>query len=687
MIKVNYLIEREDNGKIRTFLPFCKELDNLSLIEAPNSSGKSTLLHMIASSFYGNKNPRITDSLREKMKCLTDHQKYNFEIEIFDKNKKLILKAINNNDNSKVYEYDKKGKEQILSYDSFNRDYALIYDIPQNPIDRLKHVFDTFNQDQDKIKTGIQKLKSKVNTTLRLIKDQKNPEKITEKKKEQSETKQKIENFVKDKEEVKKKLSSLGRYIGAKFFDETREVLSKIKSQIKEEQNKLNDINKSINKKNNLSSSFSKKIEKIKSLHNEIFQGMDNLKYKDFKLWNVISFNRIYELKTFDKDLSKIGEEFKKYLHDEIVKIPKQETTKYEFFEKLIEIIKQYESDNIEIPNINTNIYDFIKILETEKDKSKTNSRRYSYLRELRNKVEDLLTEVSNFNFKEIENIDNVDITEIKYESELRSYISSLETEKERIQKKLQYYDNLDKEYSYLKLSQIPKDDFEVYSYLKEEELTLEYNKLEDKKKDLNDKINKSNSYIAILDEEIKKLEDIEEHPLFNKFDQLKKLNNETLESLNLLFVNDYSDYITSISKKENPKKSEQKIFNKLLFNLLAKQVDIIYHIDKLYHTKEIDLIENTILTEEGDLIRLSHMGTGQSQSAYLNSILNSVSNKKLLILFDEISMMDKKSISLIFEKMNDLYNKEKLLLGFVVKSIDGKIKIQTIGDIIGKNN
>jgi hypothetical protein len=73
-------------------------------------------------------------------------------------------------------------KEQILSYDSFNRDYALIYDIPENPIDRLKHIFDTFKQDQ-KNKNRIQKLKSKVNITLRLIKDQKNPEKINEKKK------------------------------------------------------------------------------------------------------------------------------------------------------------------------------------------------------------------------------------------------------------------------------------------------------------------------------------------------------------------------------------------------------------------------------------------------------------------------------------------------------------------------
>jgi hypothetical protein len=98
---------------------------------------------------------------------------------------------------------------------------------------------------------------------------------------------------------------------------------------------------------------------------------MDNLKYKDLKVWNVISFNRIYELKSFDKDLNKIGGEFKTYLHDELVKIPKQETTRYEFFEKLIEIIKQYESDNIEIPNINTNSYNFIKTLENERDKSK----------------------------------------------------------------------------------------------------------------------------------------------------------------------------------------------------------------------------------------------------------------------------------------------------------------------------
>lgn len=68
MIKYDYLIKRDEQDEIRTYTPVLpRELDDICLIEGPNSSGKSTLLHIIALALNGKDNPGVCKALKDKM--------------------------------------------------------------------------------------------------------------------------------------------------------------------------------------------------------------------------------------------------------------------------------------------------------------------------------------------------------------------------------------------------------------------------------------------------------------------------------------------------------------------------------------------------------------------------------------------------------------------------------------------
>ena len=83
MINYDYKIEREEDekGGIVEYIPdkIPKELPPIVYIEGPNSSGKSTLLHIISLGFYGLKNDAITPDLKDKMdNLLNSKSKLNF---------------------------------------------------------------------------------------------------------------------------------------------------------------------------------------------------------------------------------------------------------------------------------------------------------------------------------------------------------------------------------------------------------------------------------------------------------------------------------------------------------------------------------------------------------------------------------------------------------------------------------
>ncbi|MHA1756011.1 MAG: AAA family ATPase [Promethearchaeota archaeon] len=698
-IKVDYLIKRDTGKKKIEFKPFANKMENLTLIEAPNSSGKSTLLHMIAFSFFGDKNKRIPKELKEKMKSLFDDQKFNFKIEIYDKKNNLILKSEKKKDFDEpdVYEYI-KGKEQIITPETFNRKYVLIYDTPQDPINRLDHIFSSFKSDQNNIVSGLHKLIENINNLMREIKDSKDPEKI----KEIEKSIELLNKQLEEKEQEFKKKSyekkELGKFIASKFYFDYLDKIKGIEKSIKYVKDKINDISKSLDKKITKAnmSKYLLELEKIEKLRNSISQNikdfLDSNGKRDLIVWENLSFSRTLDIKKFDSEFEKIALNFNDFLINELKnKFNKEDLEKTKCFEQIIKVLESYKHSKFNISSFGLEISSFIEKLNEEYKESLGNYYKYKNMKQCREDLLNLINKISQFekyfdelkSAEETEEEENAEEVNIKFQ--LIKQKENLLKKKENTEKRFKFYSELFKKYNHPRIENIDKKVKEQYHYYSEEQINKVFYELKDKKESLQNSISGLKVNITNNNIRLKKIKELDEHPLFKKFDKIKDFKN-SVEELLAIFLNDFNDYINKIEKKKLPdsKNKTNQEFNRALFKLLAKKVDILYHIDKLYHAKEINIIQGIIETKEGDTIRLIHMGTGQTQSAYLNSILNSVKNKKMIILFDEVSMMDKRSISLIFKKMKELYDEGKLLLGLVVKPNDDEILIKSIGDIIG---
>ena len=118
-------------------------------------------------------------------------------------------------------------------------------------------------------------------------------------------------------------------------------------------------------------------------------------------------------------------------------------------------------------------------------------------------------------------------------------------------------------------------------------------------------------------------------------------------------------------------------IYYDQIADFLAKKVEYIRHIDKDYKVEKIDLINKEVKTDTKKIIKLYDLGTGQSQSAFLKGLLDTNDKRKIIALFDEVAMMDDKSLKPIYDKLKKLYKEKKLLAGIIVQKGE-QVKIET---------
>jgi len=242
-------------------------------------------------------------------------------------------------------------------------------------------------------------------------------------------------------------------------------------------------------------------------------------------------------------------------------------------------------------------------------------------------------------------------------------------------------------EFEHTKMIRENKKDVEKFLTYTEEQLSeeLEYSEEEVKK-------SKSHYTLSKLriqrDEEVlDRLENKKPHKYESKIKTIEEIMNY-LEYLERKFRHTFNKALTNYKNKTQlPNKSNfpeeyenTRIYYDGVSKYLGAKLGTIRHIDGEYNVKKVNLVSGNVTTESGKKIRLRAMGTGQTQSTYLQSKLKTdYGGRKLIVMFDEVGMMDDNSMEPIKDLIRKLKIEGTLLVGLVVQRLDSGVKITPI--------
>ena len=708
MIEYDYILRRNEQDELKTFLPGAikKKLPNLVYIEGPNSSGKSTLLHILALSFHGlNKNLNIKKSLREKMNNLinSDYQDIGFKVTITDKDGNIELFSEKDLQHNDIVLRDTNGK--IVNFDNFEKKYNLIYDIPEDPTKRLNeltHEIKTIQLWTGKRTGSLRNHLLNIISNIREARDPETIEKEKEKKRNFEDEYTKRDLTIKDWEED---LKTTRLYAGVRFYTEQKEVEKKIAGLVKdlqkEGQKKQKEKKKWTEEYDALYKEFQNEIEVIETSYFNVTPILKKFLGKEetnrLSLWDKVNIREEFNNPDINQVLKFESSHFRDILQELHNKESQNADVKEaQSFKGLIDVLENYKSVHIQIPGYDIMIGNLVESLRKESNryddliaKTKTLSRSINDLDKILEKrkyiVESLLPRLKTVCEKDAESSSVADTTEEYDESE--KYRSRLN----ECRNKIEYY-KVECAKSGISEKEIP----EMYQSIilgraiknleNQDENSIKqriYN-LEDTITTERKALHKINSNIEFLDKVIDRLERKEEHPyqghLQYLVDVLSKIQGIDKK------LNTYDGYIKELIDNrldKNKIKATSDGKGKLqyyehVFRYLGKRLDTIRHIDTEYKVDKIDLIDNEIFTEEGKVIKISDMGTGQSQSAYLKGLLSLNDDRKIIALFDEVAMMDQESLKPIYNKLKELNNTNKLLLGVIVQKAE-KMTVMSI--------
>jgi len=704
LIEYDYVIKRNEEDEVVTYIPdkIPKQLPNLVYIEGPNSSGKSTLLHMVALSLHGLEKKNLNPALKNKMDSLLDtsYQKVEFKFKIQNKDK--TLEIISEKDDPaksliKVYEI-KNGKKVPLSHDKFDREYNLIYDIPDNPTQRLNQLTSSIKELQLIMSRKVGSLLMNIQSVTNDVKQSRDPERINTLNEQLKRAAEEYHDLLEKHEENKRFLDILEKYAYCRCSLEYNDKFDKINKNIEKLERKQKSEER---KKRNKSKEYDALLDEARELMNiletkydEATPTLKRLIPKEdnnfVKLWERINFKDSLRNLDFGENFKKVLLTFKVKLFN-MTKGHEDTIEEATIWGKIINILEECKIKDIEVPGAGKKISEFIISL---KEASKENEDLLKYIfninnlialldgiEDKRNKLEtEIFPKLREFSKDEgIEWIDNENEPDDELEKEIKK--------REETKLILEHYlkECVKKDIS---VNDIPKIFNEIgeleeifpYESYSEEQLLEKIDHSQKSIGDEKDLLNKKFINIGHLKNEIERLEKKEPHKYQNKMKELTGLLRtcQILQQKLSVKYDKYIDEIISRKYNQDSKDQEREKYLEQVSVYLGKRIGYIRHINNEYKLKSIDMIKGTIHTEEGKIIRLADMGTGQSQSAYLMGQLNVSDNRKIIALFDEVAMMDNKSLFPIFTKLKDLYDKDKLLLGIIVQ-MGNELKIEEI--------
>ena len=705
MLKYDYTIERKiGQGKIQNFVPnlIPTTLSNLVSIEGPNSSGKSTLLNIVALGLFGTKNQKINLLLRSKLNSLIDsnHQKLKFSFEIKSQTDNLSLRSIKNDleANDIIVEESVDGKPyKPLSFETFEKRYNLIYDIPNNPTERLSELLNELKEDQNQYGNKFKDFGfylRKIIAQITTSRDTKRLEFVKNQLKEKYEDRKKINEETPKQQNL---LNSLEKAVYLRYYyyytnesqrlaQEKERLLGKIKKFGEDGKKITTKLKQAKTKYSSLQGYFRTRYNEVTPL---IEGTLPKKEHSRFKIWKGIN---PYQLDTDDLNNTKIEALFFSNLFgDELNKIQQQNSYKEaSLLERILNSLEQYEHSGLLLPKLSVTLGDFVKILREEYEKSSIIVKKYQTLSRILELLSALTTDIDQIKEARKEMEQESTAGEKMAETATETYYgerAELTTIDDALQKAIgkcsTYYERccsigfdenaLSKPYSE-HIKKIPMtEELQQYMAFSENDTMSKIAELKHIMTRKNAELQALNIFIGNYEKEQQTIENQEPHKYEACNAQLIELLQIT-ETMSQKLLNEHNNYLKNLILKnvkedEIEKSEEKKRYYYEVSKYLGFRVGLFRHIDTIYRARIVDLVTGKIITEDKTIIYIADMGTGQSQSAYLLSLLNVKNdNRKIIALFDEIAMMDENSLEPICSKLKELYKNNKLILGILVQ-------------------
>lgn len=696
MIKIDYLIRRNEGDKFSEFEPNLIPLDLplLSYVQGPNSSGKSTLLNLIALGFFGSKlsTEELNPDLKQRIDALSDsdHQQVKFKIEV--NNEMLGVKFI-----TEKKELDKKtivvtkianGDDAPISYETFKREYKLIYDIPNNPLGRLPLLLNTLRDQQKDIGADIAKLRDTVRNIIDQIKESKNPERIKDMKVKIKENEAFLNEHKQKEIDQIKKIHKVREYFYARYINHYSNLQTEATEQYKELKKRINSGIKSQNKKYQFYMQLTQQLDENMKLMETLIDSIrmvlpkiiePDQKYR-YELWKKADIrDEIYYPDIYNNLLKETAYFIKHLEHkvdDDKINLS-QDLNMRDLLKTLIAVLVDYKDNEITIPGINLPIQKFLNALEENLSELEETTSMIDSVEECKqslNRLKELL-ESSIDTAKSIKQRKDIDQEEFE-EFSLFNDLEELDNKIKSYGAKIEYFNksaiknDFDPKVFNKKHHQLEKDpDNQFYATFTEKQFEDKLSEFDKKLIDLQAAILKIERRLEDYREDLITLESKEPHKYQDKFPVIQKLLIH-IQNLERLF-HDNDSWIAVLIK--NPEEftnlsKHQSAYADCVGQYLAKKIGRIKHISNTYRVTYVDVILKLLKTEKGAIIHFSDLGTGQGQAAYLETLLNMSENKKIIALFDEVAMMDENTLKPIMEKLRNLYYEKKLLMAIIVQ-------------------
>lgn len=706
MIEFDYEIKRDEGSNNRTFIPdkIKGPISNISWISAPNSAGKSTLMNLIALSLFGtDQNAKsVNESLRDQIYALTnfDIQKLTFWIRLTDDSGKngFIVKKDDFETNDIVRKEIVDGIENHIDSDRFHKKFNLIYDIPDNPLERLKELTKSVKLQQTNWKTELTRLRFFVQNNIKELLRRKDDYDVEEINKRISKAKEDQAFNNSNKTQFEQKLSRLQKYYYLRKYKEIKSEYDSVKEASKEANKEKR---KTTNELGEQAKGFRERLEergiimeRIKDLKGTIIQnvsGAEITNFTGFSKWEKKA-RQAPTSESVKEDLQIVNQLENKC--DGILTEFQENSTlgEVEFYDKLVTWIRENMSSNYQIPGTEMTFSVLVEKLMGIVESNRESFKQKKQFKNIKDWIEELKEEIRKY--EDITKFIGKQYTEISSAQRDSKYEEISDSSKELNEKRRELKDKLQSLLFELSKFNVedPEDVQEAYNVLllRFPELndfgSISLQKIEMNIKDLkldiknsSDKEQRDRLRLETLQGQLKIAEKIEPHKYQNKAEELSTLLHLVDELIHK--ISQWEDLIAKYKTKEAGKKdgiqrdAPSNEYFKRVSQFLAHRMKFVNHIDKRYELKEVDLINSRFIATDNTIIHFQVMGTGQRQLTYILNKIN-YDGKVILAMFDEVAMMSKLTAQPIVDKMKKLRDEGKLMLGLLVSPTEEEVRI-----------